>query len=82
MTLLRLFKKSAFDHEGGHEAYSTSNMKRKRNFRCSRSFHYAPLLSFYLHSIFSVLKTELFELALIVKIAHPARVFTENLIRN
>ncbi|MDQ0171773.1 histidine phosphatase family protein [Paenibacillus tundrae] len=36
-------------------------MEFSRNVRCSRSFAYAPLLHFYLHPIFSVLKTTLFE---------------------
>jgi len=42
-------------------------MEFSRNFRCSRSFHYAPLLISLLHPIFSVLKTGLFELALLEK---------------
>ena len=42
-------------------ASSASNMEFSRNVRCSRSSIYAPLLHFYLHPIFLVLKTGLFE---------------------
>jgi len=58
-----LFKKSDFDHEAIQEADSASNLEFSRLFRCSRSFHYAPLLINGLHPTFSVLKTGLFELA-------------------
>jgi len=61
---MRLFKKPAFDHEVFREEDSTSNLEFSRFFRCSRSFHYAPLLIPGLHPIFSVLKTGLFELSL------------------
>jgi len=62
----RLFKKSNFDHEASHKAYSTSNLAFSRIFRYSRSFHYAPFLITGLHPTFLVLKTGLFELSFYV----------------
>jgi len=55
---------STFDHEGFHEADSTSNLEFSRFFRYSRSSHYAPFLISGLHPTFLVLKTGHFELSL------------------
>ncbi|OXM16207.1 hypothetical protein CGZ75_05805 [Paenibacillus herberti] len=60
-----MFKKATIDHDVNQEVNSTSNLVFTFEVRCSCRFAYIPLLLLLIHTTFSVLNGDLFELALI-----------------
>jgi hypothetical protein len=58
---MRLFKKSAFDHEASQEAYRHRILNEAETSGSHVAHHYAPILIPCFHPTFAVLKTEFFE---------------------